>query len=246
MAIDPEEKWYDNPGGALYVKVYDSENPVLLQRKEDPEPPATFESEADGDGAYAGQTDKATDVVSMLEFITKETRAEEDAAHTDELNSQHTFEDTMTDLKTQEAATLDTLADLKEQLAAKEKALEERTIDHAKVSAEAKTVEDYLLKIKGGCDFIVDNIETRDASRVTEKESLKTAEMELKATPAFKAAKAEEEKAALGECADKCWEQEETPECKACIEGVSVVGYCSTHLDTPGCDQYAGAEPEEA
>merc|ERR1719197_1995838 len=51
-AIDPEEKWYDNPGGALYVKVYDSENPVLLQRrakgKEDPEPPETFESEADG------------------------------------------------------------------------------------------------------------------------------------------------------------------------------------------------------
>jgi hypothetical protein len=244
MAIDPEGKWYDNPGGALYVKVYDSENPVLLQRKEDPAPPDTFESEADGDGAYAGQTDKATDVVGMLEFIAKETKAEEDAAHTDELNSQHSFEDTITDLKTQEAATLDTLADLKEQLAAKEKALEERTVDHKKVAAEAKTVEDYLLKIKGGCDFIVDNLATRDSSRATEKQSLETAKTELFGTPAYKAAKAEEEKAALGACADKCWEQEETPECKACIEGVSVVGYCSTHLDTPGCDQYAGADPD--
>merc|ERR1711924_340469 len=39
-------------------------------------------------------------------------------------------------------------------MGAKQKALEERTIDHKKVSAEAKTVENYLLKIKGGCDFI--------------------------------------------------------------------------------------------
>merc|ERR1719197_1587590 len=94
MSIDPEEKWYDNPGGALYVKVYDSDNPVLLQRKvqnkEDPEPPESFENES-GD-----QTDKATDVVGMLEFIMEETKKEEDAAHTDELESQHTFEDTMT------------------------------------------------------------------------------------------------------------------------------------------------------
>merc|ERR1719161_178275 len=248
MDIDPEEKWYDNPGGALYVKVYDSASPVLIQKrakgKEDPEPPETFESEADGDGAYAGQTDKATDVVGMLEFINEETRKEEDAAHTDELNSQHTFEDTITDLKTQEAATLDTIADLTEQLAGKEKALEERTIDHAKVAAETKTVEDYLLKIKGGCDFITDNLEMRDESRNTEKTSLNTAKEELFSTPAYKAAKAEEEKAAFGACAEKCFGQEETPECKACIEGVSVVGYCSTHLDTPGCDQYAGAAPE--
>merc|ERR1719247_2403121 len=238
-AIDPEEKWYDNPGGALYVKVYDSESPVLLQRKEDPEPPDTFEEES------GSQSDKAGDVVGMLEFINEEARKEEDEAHTDELTSQHAFEDTMTDLKTQEAATLDTLADLKEQLAAKEKSLEERTIDHAKVSEEKTTVETYLLKIKGGCDFITDNIDARDSSRATEKSSLETAKEELFSTPAYKAAKAEEEKQALGACAEKCWEQEETPECKACIEGVSVVGYCSTHLDTPGCDQYAGAAPEE-
>merc|ERR1719335_2179441 len=244
-SIDPEEKWYDNPGGALYVKVYDSESPVLLQKKEDPEPPATFESEADSDGAYAGQTDAATDVVGMLEFILEETKKEEDAAHTDELTSQHAFEDTITDLKTQEATTLDTIADLQEQLAGKEKSLEERKIDHAKVSAEKTTVEKYLLKIKGGCDFITDNIDSRDESRAAEKSSLETAKEELYSTPAYKAAKAEEEKAALGACAEKCWEQEETPECKACIEGVSVVGYCSTHLETPGCDQYAGAAPEE-
>merc|ERR1719191_1137278 len=37
--MDPEEKWYDNPGGSLYVKVYDEESPVLLQKKEDPAPP---------------------------------------------------------------------------------------------------------------------------------------------------------------------------------------------------------------
>merc|ERR1719161_2903706 len=171
----------------------------------------------------------------MLEFILKETKVEEDAAHTTEMTAQHAFEDTITDLKSQEAATMDTIADLNEQLAGKEKSLEERTIDHTKVSAEKKTVEDYLLKIKGGCDFITDNIDVRDESRETERSSLQTAKEELYSTPAYKAAKAEEEKAALGACAEKCWEQEETPECKACIEGVSVVGYCSTHLDTPGC-----------
>merc|ERR1719265_181051 len=186
MSIDDEGKWYDNPGGALYVKVYDSENPVLLQKaKEDPEPPKTFEDEADGDGAYGGQTDKATDVVGMLKFISEEARKEEDEAHTDELNAQHTFEDTMTDLKTQEAATLDTIADLQAQLAGKEKSLEERTIDHEKVSAEKTTVEDYLLKIKGGCDFITDNIGTRDESRETERTSLNTAKEELFSTPAY-------------------------------------------------------------
>merc|ERR1719207_79247 len=34
-AIDPEEKWYDNPGGTLYVKVYDEESPVFLQNKKE-------------------------------------------------------------------------------------------------------------------------------------------------------------------------------------------------------------------
>merc|ERR1719284_2025576 len=94
-AIDPEEKWYDAEG-SLYVKVYDEENPVaMIQKKEEPAPP-----EADFSETGQGQ---ATDTVSMLGFILEETKKEEEQAHTDEEASQHTFEDTMSDLKTQEA-----------------------------------------------------------------------------------------------------------------------------------------------
>merc|ERR1719446_1914010 len=105
-AIDPEEKWYDAEG-SLYVKVYDEENPVaMIQKKEEPAPP-----EADFSETGQGQ---ATDAVSMLGFILEETKKEEEQAHTDEEASQHTFEDTMSDLKTQEAACLETIADLEE------------------------------------------------------------------------------------------------------------------------------------
>merc|ERR1719313_3317902 len=118
--IAPEEEMYSAETD-LYVKVYDAENPVLLQKKakkEDPDMPDSFEDEESDTGSYSGQTGKAGDVVGMLEFILEETKKEEDSAHEDELAAQHSFEDTMTDLKTQEAATLDSMTDLKTQEAA--------------------------------------------------------------------------------------------------------------------------------
>merc|ERR1719217_2020697 len=163
----PEEDWYDVESD-LYVKVYDVENPVLLQkkaRKEDPDMPDTWEEEESDSGAYSGQTGKANDVVSMLEFILEETKKEEDSAHEDELAAQHSFEDTMTDLKTQEAATLDSMAEVQELLAEKEKTLEETETDHARVTHERTAIEKYLLKIKGGCDFITENFDTRQTKR---------------------------------------------------------------------------------
>merc|ERR1719240_329008 len=114
-SIDPEDKWYAAEGD-LYVKVYDEENPVgLLQNKEDPAPPEAEFSES-GQG-------QAPDAVSMLGFILEETKKEEHQAHTDEEEAQKTFEDTMNDLKTQEAACLETIADLTESLASTEKTL---------------------------------------------------------------------------------------------------------------------------
>merc|ERR1719428_1930423 len=116
-AIDPEDKWYAADGD-LYVKVFDEENPVgLLQNKEDPAPP---EAEFSESGASAGG-----DAVSMLGFILEETKKEEKTAHSDEEEAQKTFEDTMNDLKTQEAACLETIADLNENIASTEKTLEE-------------------------------------------------------------------------------------------------------------------------
>jgi hypothetical protein len=241
--MDPEEKWYDSDGD-LYVKVYDEESPVLLQKrkgKEEPAPPDAFEGEDEG---TSGQSDKATEIVEMLAFILIETEKEEDDAHTAELEAQHAFEDEITDLKSQEAATLEVIADLEEQLAQKEKELMETTADHDAVAAQEKAIEKYLLKIKGGCDWITGEIEKRSAQRTVEKNSLQTARDELTSTPVYKEAKAKQEKEALGACADECIPDDQTPECRACQEGVSVVGFCSTHQDHPGCEAHVGGGDE--
>merc|ERR1719379_2948678 len=111
----------------------------------------------------------------MLGFILEETKKEEKQAHTDEEEAQKTFEDTMNDLKTQEAACLETIADLTEELASTEKSLEETTIDLQKTSKEKRALERYLLKIKPGCDFITENIDTRKDNRAAETSALKTA-----------------------------------------------------------------------
>merc|ERR1719191_1729085 len=207
-AIDPEEKWYKSDGD-LYVKVYDEENPVgLLQSKEDPAPP-------DADFSETGAS-KGGDAVSMLGFILKETKEEEKTAHSDEETAQKTFEDTMNDLKTQEAACLETIADLNENLASTEKTLEETQIDLEKTTKEKIALEKYLLKIKPGCDFITENIDTRKDNRAAETSALKTAKDKLMGTPAYKSAAAEVEKAMLGKCADSCGDKTSV-ECKACV-----------------------------
>merc|ERR1740130_880752 len=69
----------------------------FLQRKEDPQAPETF-------GNYGGQSSKGGDAIEMLEFILEETKKEETEAHSDEENSQHDYEDSMTDLKAEEAS----------------------------------------------------------------------------------------------------------------------------------------------
>merc|ERR1719487_669399 len=302
--MDAEEKWYDSDGD-LYVKVYDEESPVLLQKPldrrqtkaakrtqssptvgtiiediqnkvsgqkkngwlskepskgaltavstsveskaasaalEEPEPPDAFEGEEEG---TSGQSDKATEIIEMLAFILVETEKEEDEAHQTELEAQHAFEDEITDLKSQEAATLEVIADLEEQLAKKEKELLETKGDHAAVAKQKKAIEKYLMKIKGGCDWITNSIDERSEARKTEKSALQTAKDELMSTPVYKEAKAKAEKEALGACADQCIDALETPECRACQEGVSVVGFCSTHTDVPGCEVHTGVGGEE-
>jgi len=226
-AIDPEEKWYAAEGD-LYVKVYDGENPVVLmqQKKEEPAPP-----EADFSETGQGQ---ATDAVSMLGFILEETKKEETQAHTDEEEAQKTFEDTMNDLKTQEGACLETIADLTESLASTEKTLEETTIDLEKTTKEKIAIEKYLLKIKPGCDFITENIDTRKDNRSAETSALKTAKEKLMGTPAYKSAAAAVEKEMLGKCADACSDKTSV-ECKACLAGTSVTGYCAAHKGEAGC-----------
>jgi len=225
--IDPEDKWYASDGD-LYVKVCDEENPVFIQNKhkEEPAPP-------DADFSETGQAG-ATDAVSMLEFILEETKKEETTAHSDEEEAQKTFEDTMNDLKTQEAACLETIADLTENIAFTEKTLEETSLDLEKTTKEKKALEAYLLKIKPGCDFITENIDARKDARSSETSALKTAKDKLMGTPAYKSAAAAAEKIMLGKCADSCSDKTSI-KCKACVAGTSETGYCAAHAGEAGC-----------
>merc|ERR1719326_1537584 len=142
----------------------------------------------------------------------------------------------MTDLKASEATISDSIADLSEQLAEKEKTLMETNEDLTKTLAEHKAVEKYLLKIKPGCDFITENIDTRNEHRAAEMKALISAEDALKATPVYKKAAAEAEKAALGECAEKCpVGEDKNLACKACIAGITEAAYCGGHVDDPVC-----------
>merc|ERR1719217_1165620 len=170
----------------------------------------------------------------MLGFILEETKKEEKQAHTDEEEAQQTLEETQIDLKTQEAACLETIADLEESLASTEKTLEETQIDLEKTTKEKKALEAYLLKIKPGCDFITENIDARKDARTAETDALKTAKDKLMGTPAYKSAAAAAEKIMLGKCADDCGDKSSV-ECKACVAGTSVTGYCAAHKGESGC-----------
>merc|ERR1719389_1563872 len=177
-----------------------------------------FEEEEE-QGGYAGQREKGGDVITMLEFILKETNKEEEQAHKDEEEAQHAYEDSMAELKSEQAKTL---AETREDLAVTEK--------------ELKAIERYLLKIKPGCDYIEENYEIRTENRGKEKEALEKAIKLLKGTPAYKAAVNAAEQEALGDCKDICnAEGQDHAKCKACLAGVSVPGYCAGHADTAGC-----------
>merc|ERR1719316_2638629 len=81
-----------------YYKQFESEEEEkkeLLQEEGDnePNPNETWE------GDYEGQSEQGGKVISMLEFIKKETHAEEMDAHKVENEAQHSFEDEMKDLK---------------------------------------------------------------------------------------------------------------------------------------------------
>jgi len=227
--IVEDSKLYDSSAD-LWVKVFDESNPVgLLQRREDPAPPESFSSES------ADQTGKANDVVSQLEFIISETKAELQQAHEDEETAQHDFEDEITTLKSQEQSSVETIMSLEESIADTEKQLNAAREDLAKTKAEKAAIEAYLLKIKPGCDFITTNIDTRKSNRAAETSALENSISKLKETPAYTEAAAAEEKDALGACAEHCVPDREVLACKACLAGTSEAGYCAGHKDQSGC-----------
>jgi len=206
----------------------------LAQMKEDPAPPATWE------GAYSGQSTAGNQVIEMLQFILSEAEKEEAAAHQSENTAQIAYEDSMATLKSEEASLQESLATLQESLAEAEKSLLEKQTDLKNTEAAKAAIEDYLLKIKPGCDFITSNFDLRESNRATETASLENAVTLIKGTPAYTSAVAEAHQESLGGCQSKCADEENVL-CKACLADVTIPGYCAGHPDTAGCEAPAPA-----
>ena len=101
--------------------------------------------------------------------------------------------------------------------------------------ADKDAVEEYLLKIKPGCDFITTDFDNRERSRATEKQALEKAAAMLEETPAYKNAEAEAHVDSFGDCKKLCVKDGDHVDCKACMAEVSVPGYCAGHSGTTGC-----------
>jgi len=201
---------------------------ALMQ--EDPDAPEAWK----GDGAYAGQSNQGGDVIKMLEFILDETGKEETQAHADEEKAQADYEDSMTKLKSEEAAAEKSLANLQETLAAKEKELLEAGEDLKTTTADKESIESYLGKIKPGCDFMTTNFAQREKNRATETAALKKAIGLIKATPAYKTAVTAATNESYGDC-KMCVDDSAHVDCKSCMADVTVPAYCAGHKGTKGC-----------
>jgi len=124
---------------------------------------------------------------------------------------------------------------LNEDLATSEKTLIEKKEDLKDAENAKAKIEDYLLKIKPGCDFISTNFDLREKNRKTETEALTKAVKLIKATPAFKVAAQEAKENKFGECKSLCVADEQGAKCKACQAKVTVPAYCAGHKGTKGC-----------
>eukprot|EP00929_Paragymnodinium_shiwhaense_P007311 TRINITY_DN111232_c0_g1_i1.p1 TRINITY_DN111232_c0_g1~~TRINITY_DN111232_c0_g1_i1.p1 ORF type:complete len:714 (+),score=290.58 TRINITY_DN111232_c0_g1_i1:82-2223(+) len=160
----------------------------LMQKAKQPEevaPPESWET-----GSYKGQSEQGNSAITMIEFILEETKKEEQGLHDTEDEQVKAYDEMMTTLKEEAVSLGKTLVDTKQTLAETELELEGKRADLKVTTKEKEAVENYLAKIKPGCDFITTNYDSREASRSEESAALDKAVELLKATPAYKNAEA--------------------------------------------------------
>eukprot|EP00747_Dinoflagellata_sp_TGD_P132508 gnl/TRDRNA2_/TRDRNA2_175088_c0_seq2.p1 gnl/TRDRNA2_/TRDRNA2_175088_c0~~gnl/TRDRNA2_/TRDRNA2_175088_c0_seq2.p1 ORF type:complete len:755 (+),score=311.28 gnl/TRDRNA2_/TRDRNA2_175088_c0_seq2:113-2377(+) len=194
------------------------------------EPPSTWKKDS-----FSGQTKKGSKVIKILDKIMNEVWDEEALAHKDEATAQHAYEDSMAELRKEQADTQTAIIELKEKMAEKKKNLFESHEDLHQSEKDLKALKNYLEEIKPGCDFIEENYDERKKNRKEEKEALKDGLKELKSSPTYKEAMKNAELEAMGECKDTCVKDKEHAECKACLAGVSEPAYCAGHKGVKGC-----------
>jgi len=196
--------------------------------QEEPTPPSTWET-------YKGQSSKGGDAITMLKFIQGEARKEEMQAHADEEKAQAGYEDSMTELKNEQSKLQEALVKLNQDLATAEKDLVTKGEDLKGAKDSQAKIENYLLNIKPGCDFITTNFDLREKNRKTETDALEKAVTLIKETVAYKAAAQNTKEESFGKCRSLCVKDEPGAKCQACLAKVTVPAYCAGHKGTSGC-----------
>lgn len=196
-----------------------------------------------------GQGSQGNEVIEMLHFISEETEKEKNAAVDTEQSSQSDFEEAMQGLVASEAGLEESISTYKLNQAEMEKQIEEAHEDLATTTKEHMAIVYYLEKIEPGCSFILTNYDTRQANGDAEKAALLGAIDTLKGTPAYLKAQEAAELEAMGVCGSLCTEKgKDHAECGACLEGVSVFGYCANpkHAGAPGCSEATATSSADA
>merc|ERR1719217_1170095 len=248
-SLAPESEWYEWDGGSLFLKELDGVPATeagtgLLQSKGKAKSKAKSHQPADvdfdkEDAEFAdSQSGDGNKVIDMLTFIASETAEEKKTAISTEESAVDTFNDEMKTAKDAEKGMMTAIDGYKLDLADTEKSLQEDEAELATTTDEHTATVKYLDDIEPGCTFIQQNYDGRKTAREAEKAALDNAVSTLKATPIFQRFLAEAEKEAMGKCAPLCeGEKESGAEYQACLQGVSVFGYCVTNPDTPGCEE---------
>merc|ERR1719484_428960 len=240
-SLAPETEWYAWDGGKLFIKELDGVPATeagtggFLQTKAKAKQPADIDFETEDAEFADSQSGSGNKVIDMLEFIAKETAEEKKTAIDTEESALNTFNTEMQSPRDAEKSMMTELDELKLNLANTEKSLQEAESELSTTTEEHDATQKYLDDIEPGCTFIQTNYDGRKAAREAEKAALANAVTTLKATPIFQQFLAEAEKEAMGKCAPLCEKDEAGAECQACLQGVSVFGYCVTNPDTPGC-----------
>jgi len=216
-----------------YYKALDKkmkENKAFIQEEEDEfqAPPETYD-------AYAGQSKSGGEAMQMLEFIMGETKKEHQKADSDEKTAQKACDGSMAKLRKDEANMQKAFVKLNQDLTEKQKELMEKQTDLKDTTKAKVAIEQYLAKIKPGCDFIATNFLLREKSRATETKALDKAVTMIKGTAAYKDAVANEKALRAGKCKRQCRLDTSNLSCKACAAGFSKKSYCKRHSAFPGC-----------
>ena len=232
-SIAPSSEWYDWDEGTLYVKVLS-----FLQIQQ----PVAGETETWGD-EMEGQRGEGNKAIDMLKFIMGQSKSDEASLRSTEESNVADYENNMANLADQETQLSEDIAQYELNLANQEKSRQQATEDHTGATADRDAIVKYLATIEPGCTFIQSNLQARKDAQASETAALNNAISTLEGTPTFQAAVAAAEQERLGDCVlegsdyacGKDGSERGTAKCEACVEGVTVYGYCTQNPDASGC-----------